>query len=248
MRIITMNFCQKTFTEALGLSPGETAAIVGCGGKTGLMLRLAEENRSEKTLISTTAHILRPPPGSFDREYTPESGGVKALPGVTLVYGSRDADGKLLPWPEPDFAGICRLFDRVFLECDGSKTLPLKGWAEHEPAVPVFASATVGVCALTVLGKPVDEGFVHRPELFCRLTGAEPGRPVELGHIAAMVSAVDGMFRRSAGRRILFINQVEDAGDMALARRFVDMLPEVFLQGLSAVCAGSVYRGEIVRL
>ena len=231
----------RPFSEAFSIRKGDAAAIVGCGGKTGLMMRLAEENRRFRTLIATTTRIFPPSPGQIDREL--EQVETPVLPGATLAHGGLDPQGKLMPPKEPET--LREWFDYSFWECDGSRTLPLKGWAEHEPAVPDFASLTIGVCALWPLGRPADKEIVHRPDLFCRMTGCLPGEPVRLAHIAAMVSSPEGMFRGSRGRRVLFVNQTESEQGWELARQLCELLPSDLG---AAVFAGSLYRGEIAEL
>ena len=61
--------------------------------------------------------------------------------------------------------------DYVIVEADGSKRLPLKAHASHEPVIPENTRKTVCVVGASGFGKPVKQA-VHRPELFCARTGA----------------------------------------------------------------------------
>lgn len=238
----------RPFSDALGLRPGEAAAVVGCGGKTALISRLCAENRVERVLLSTTAHILPPPPGLADRVLEAPAPPFELLPpGVTLVTGPRE--GEKLAGPDAEtLRALCPPDGYAFLECDGSRGLPLKGWAAHEPPVPVFCALTAGVCALWPVGLPADGTVIHRPALFFERTGCRPGQALTLGHVAAMVADERGPFKNAAGRRLLLINQVESPRALAQARELAGLLPEAFARGLSGVFAASVARGEIARI
>lgn len=52
--------------QALQLSPRDTVAIIGAGGKTTALWRLAAERRDDGALITTSTHILRPSPDACD--------------------------------------------------------------------------------------------------------------------------------------------------------------------------------------
>src|SRR5690606_24722149 len=55
--------------------------------------------------------------------------------------------------------------DVVIVEADGSRRLPFKAPATHEPVVPPAATVVVPVVGLAVLGRPLTAAHVHRPEL-----------------------------------------------------------------------------------
>jgi len=57
---------EMRYTDALGLMPGDVVSIVGSGGKTSLLWRLAEENRGRRVLVSTTTKMWFPPTEAFD--------------------------------------------------------------------------------------------------------------------------------------------------------------------------------------
>ena len=153
------------YSELLGLGPQDVVAIVGSGGKTSLLFRLAEENRARRVLVSTTTKMFCPTPGQ--------------AAGIDLLHGG-EIDGKITAPPMERLAAASAEAELTLLECDGSKELPLKGWADHEPLIPAFVSVTVGGLPLWALGMPVDGWTVHRIEQFCRLTGASPGEPVRM--------------------------------------------------------------------
>lgn len=231
-----------TYTGLLGILEGDVVAIIGCNGKTSLLYALAEENRGGKVLLSTTTHIRRPGPERYDRVVTmPEELG----PGVNLAYGGQI--GEKLLGPAAEKLRALRPADGVaLLECDGSRGLPFKGWAAHEPVVPAETTLTVGVCAVWRVGSLFTGETVHRPALFQLLTGAALGAPVTMAQLAAMVAGPRGMFREARGRRALLINYRGAGRGSAVA--LAKLLPPEFRQSVSVMIAADLKRGRGERI
>jgi molybdenum cofactor cytidylyltransferase len=66
----------------------------------------------------------------------------------------------------------------IAVEADGSAHRPFKAPAEHEPVIPSSATDVVVCLGLSVLGQPLSEQWVHRPEVVAALAGTQPGTPV----------------------------------------------------------------------
>jgi probable selenium-dependent hydroxylase accessory protein YqeC len=170
------------------------------------------------------------------------SGPVSA--GIT-VAGRLDT-AKLLSFPLDALEKAAARYDLVLMEGDGSQGRPLKGWADWEPVVPSFTDFTVGIIPIRPLGLPVSEATVHRLALFSALTGAAGGDIVRPAHLVSLVTGAfppgggRGLFAAARGKKILFINQVEDGEEMKKAEDLAAMLPGAFRKGLYAVLAGSV--------
>ncbi|MDP8948715.1 MAG: selenium cofactor biosynthesis protein YqeC, partial [Actinomycetota bacterium] len=81
-------------------------------------------------------------------------------------------------------SSLASLADVVLVEADGSRRRPIKGTAEHEPALPDSATLVVAVGNISAFDMPVDEEHVHRPELFSKLTGIGPGQSITAGAFA----------------------------------------------------------------
>ena len=82
--------------------------------------------------------------------------------------------------------------DVVIVEADGSRRLPFKAPAAHEPVIPTSATIVVPLVGLDVLGQPLDAEHVHRPQLVAELTGAALGDPVTPAMIAAVLAHPQG--------------------------------------------------------
>ncbi|MCC8189112.1 MAG: putative selenium-dependent hydroxylase accessory protein YqeC [Planctomycetes bacterium] len=220
------------FTAAIGMVPGDLVALIGCGGKTALANRLAQENRHQPVLFSTTTRIRPPPPEVVDRKWSGEG---TLPPGVTLAC--REDGDKLRGLGVDQLKRLRPPEGITIVEADGSRGLPLKGWADHEPAIPPCATVTVGVCCAGLLGLPYRPEAAHRPDRFQALTGIGTGDIVTVIHLAAMAGE---MLRRAVGRRVLFLNQVETPVAERLARDLAARLPG------QRLVAGSVRDGRVL--
>lgn len=232
----------RTLTDILEPYIGRVTAIIGSGGKTALMWALAAHFRAEKTLVTTTTKIFPPEKTAYDYFGL----GTAAENGVTL-YGIPDAkSGKLTSPPMANIAAAAKRYDHVLMECDGSRNLPLKGWAPHEPAVPAFADATIGVLPITALGCVAGADTVYRLPDFFALTGARAGERVSEMHMRRVITG--GLFEKAVGRRLLFLSQADDTLGIRQARRLVEGLPRTFLNTVALVTAGSALQdeGEII--
>ena len=229
-----------------GLRKGGFTAIVGCGGKTSLMYLLAKKNSNSSVLIGTTTRIFTPPPGVYDRIVMPGDF-LRREAGVALGFNG-EQDGKLLPFPSGELDRVRRFFDYTVFECDGSKNLPLKGWADYEPVVPGFSDVTIGVVSPHPIGEKISRENTHRPGEFCAITGANPGDTVTPRHIASMVFHPRGMMQKAKGAKVLLINRVEDKACEKYAGDILSEMPQSFLNSLSLIITGSVLEEKFKNL
>jgi probable selenium-dependent hydroxylase accessory protein YqeC len=174
--------------EALGVSSGDVVAFAGAGGKSGAILVVSEGlvGAGLRILVAPTTKMLRSEAEGIGPLVTSEDVGElraraqAALSGTpAVVAGSGMLSKNRVGGVEPGWIGeLARLADVVLVEADGSRRRPIKGTAEHEPALPDVTTLVVAVGNVHALGTPVDEEHVHRPELFSDLTGVGPGQSI----------------------------------------------------------------------
>lgn len=232
--------------------------LVGSGGKTSLIWFLARHFSQSRGLLK----ILVSPSTKMFPPLRPEHAlhcyydGAPPVPamGITLAGMLNKKTGKLEALPPAELQQTAGAYDLVFIEGDGSRGLPLKGWADHEPVVPPFTTFTVGMLPLWPLGKPVNREIAHRLPLFRTLTGADEGEALGLDHFAALISGntknaehstVRSLFTAARGKKLLFFNQIEDEAAFSGAYRLVLSLPPEFRFGLHKIIAGSVQRDTV---
>jgi len=213
-----------SLAEALGIDVSAPCVIslVGGGGKTTAMFRLAHELKAlgKKVLVTTTTNIGVPEPGQCDilmLEGCADSSRLAAIPAATITcLGNGLIEGEIckVKSVEPAFIDeLCakRLFDCILVEADGAKRKPIKAPAEYEPVIPPSTALVIGVIGLDALDKPVDESIVHRSELFCSVTGARTGEPISRDCMVKLITAGKGLFKNTsvACRKIVLLNKAD---------------------------------------
>lgn len=185
--------------EKLHIEPGITA-VIGSGGKTTLLSRLAEELAG--TVVLATSTRILPFPGIPTVACPP-------LPARVSCVGDPAENGKLAA-PACGFDALADAADYVLVEADGSRRLPLKAHAPWEPVIPEGSTQTILVVGASGFGKPVCSA-VHRPDIFCTLAGCTPDD-------AATPELVARVIRSEALADRLLINQADTPELMESAR------------------------------
>ena len=133
-------------------------------------------------------------------------------PGVTLLVARPAEPPRKLKGIAPSqVSRLASAWPVVLVEADGSKRLPIKAPAEHEPVVPAETGLTVGVLGLDALGWPMDERTVHRPERFAAVTGCPPGAAIGWDHVVALARHPEGLFKGARGARVVLLNKVDES-------------------------------------
>lgn len=223
----------------LKLAGGEALAVVGCGGKTTLIESLARENPRKKVLIMPTTKIHLPPKGSIVASSLAACLAHKPAAGVQYLGIKDEARGKLCAPPKEHWQTLAQGYDLVLTEADGSRGLPCKGWLETEPQIPAFTTHTIGVMVLGAAGLLANEqNVLHLPQ-FCALTGLKENEAITLEALADMVCGKGGMFKNTAGEKILCINRAESEEELGRARQFAKALRNRHSDKAPRIFAGS---------
>ena len=221
------------------MHPKEVVVLVGGGGKTTLMFRLADElavsGRRVVTTMTTRIFV-----GQMDRAparlVTEDEATLLAeLPAALDAYRHVIVAGEVIV-EQDKVQGVSPVLldriaahpavDAVIVEADGSRRLPFKAPAPHEPVIPTSATIVVPLVGLDVLGQPLDADHVHRPQLVAELTGAALGDPVTPAMIAAVLAHPQGGAKDVPpnARLIPFLNKAEDEATLAAAREIARLL------------------------
>lgn len=209
---------------ALALNaPGELISIVGGGGKSALLFALGRALPG-RTVLTTTTRIFAAQTAraattccfgtpEFEAAITSRNDGL-------LVIGEIEGDkakgveagvpGKLLRSPGVDF---------VVVEADGSRMLPAKAPAAHEPVVPEETTLLVVVAGVDALAGPIAK-TCHRPERVAALLGLSQDDRLDPESLAELLCHEEaGLKGAPPGARIaLLINKIEDPGDWRAGR------------------------------
>jgi molybdenum cofactor cytidylyltransferase len=247
-------------SHALRVQRSESISLVGGGGKTTAMFRLAKELAAAgwRVVATTTTHIgaaqlaweSAPSPVILANPTAP------AFPALVLVQSPVLLVGEIDPQTEKARGLSPELVDRiipvlgadvVINEADGARLLPFKAPAAHEPVIPSGTTLAVPVVGIDVLGRPLDSTYVHRPERVAVLTGAELGQPVTLEMVAAVLGHPDGGLKGVLphARVVTLINKVASNAELEAANQLAGHLlrsPQIAAAAIGAVRGGDPIR------
>ena len=160
--------------------------VVGSGGKTTLIKKLAEQYRREgKTVIVTTStHMFI----EEDTLLTDDADTILRRLAQTGYAMAGIAEGKKIKALSPaTYEAVCSFADVVLVEADGSKGLPLKYPNTSEPVIPENADEIMVVCGLNAVGQKAKD-VCHRLELVKACLGIEDETIITPAHIRKLVT------------------------------------------------------------
>ena len=198
----------KSLQATFQLSDRGVVGIVGAGGKTTLMFRLAKElsTAGSSVLTTTTTKIYHPTAGQSSRvviEADPMRliRKVDAFPAearhITAAAGIDDASGKLLGYTSGAIGVLWKTgrFQWILVEADGAAGKPLKAPAAHEPVIPGVTTVLVAVAGLDAVGKPLTEEWVFRSRLYALMAGCSMGTTVTPESVYEVLTHPDGILK-----------------------------------------------------
>ena len=243
--------------DALDLPDRGLMAIVGAGGKTTAMYRLAAEliARGLRTACATTTKIF--PPAPHQAELVLAENNTRLLDMCRETSAVRRPvclgwalDGQKLLGLETEFIhrlADTKVFDWILVEADGARCLPLKVPAAHEPVIPGRSTHVLAVAGLTAIGSPLNEEHVCRSARYAELTGLAPGSPVTPASVAYACAHAEGMYKGTpdAAVRLLWLNQADTPRALDRGREVLGLLSDSGALPQRA-CLGAAGRAQCV--
>ena len=161
-------------------------AVVGSGGKTTLIKKMAASYRSKgKTvLVTTTTHMF-----TEDETLLTDDADqiIRALKETGYAMAGIPEGMKIRALSPGTFEKVCTFADVVLVEADGSKQLPLKFPNETEPVIPENTDEILVVCGLNAIGQRAKD-VCHRPELVKACLGIEDDTVITPVHIQKLIT------------------------------------------------------------
>ena len=224
-------------TEAVDFRRGEMAALIGAGGKTTTLFRLAQELRHQgnKVLVTTTTKMFKPNKPHVDRlflvdEIAALSAACAAIPAPVIIgagMGIND-EGKLLGMPAAwlDELNHAKQFDAILVEADGAASRLFKVPGDGEPVIPARCQLTIWLMAIGVLNKPLDAAWIYRAERARSLLALDEKESMTEERIVQLVKHPAGCWKGTpaASRRVAVINQADSPQQVDDARRLAQKL------------------------
>lgn len=188
----------RRLSEVLKILPQKhrLISVVGAGGKTTLIYLLAKElcDAGYQVAVTTTTHMLA------EERY-----------GFTPI-GLPCEDGKIKGISSEFPEELLREYDIVLVEADGSKRLPMKVPAEHEPVIPKQTDLVIAVAGASAIGKTFQEAC-HRSQIACAHLGCEVDDQILLSHLVEVLTSEDGQKKGVNCEYRYVINQIDRLAD-----------------------------------
>ncbi len=192
--------------------PLGVTALVGGGGKTTLMLRLARAlaKSGARVIVTTTTHIF-PPDGINVTNPSSLEEAHKTLQRESLVCFAKPVERGKLSAPDLTFAQMEPLADYILTEADGSRRHSLKAPAEHEPVIPPQTRLVIAVAGLDGVGQLIRDA-AFRPALYATLCGKSEEDVVTPRDIALVLSHPQGQRKGlpDSARFAILLNKLDD--------------------------------------
>jgi probable selenium-dependent hydroxylase accessory protein YqeC len=245
----------NSLRKAFSLLDAGLVSIVGAGGKTTLMFRLANELANEgKTVLTTTTTKIYPPTQEQSRAVFVGSDPQKLLKDADRLYPNEHhitaaadydgASGKLLRYPLESIRVFweSRRFEWILIEADGAAGRSLKAPADHEPVIPAETTTLVSVVGLDAVYKRICADWVFRPHLFAHLSGLSIGKTVTPRSICSVLTHPMGIMKGCPAQadRFLFLNKAHTITRKAAGREVARKLRMTGKSQLKDVLMGSL--------
>ena len=191
------------------------------------MFQVARE-LPQPVIVTATSHLGAWQTGLADRHIitgtsTALDGLEHGLNGVVLITG--EVEGERTQPIHPDLLNWLNQFCGyhaipLLIEADGSRGKPLKAWAEHEPPIPSFVDLVVQVVGLSGVGKPLIEEYVHRVDIFSRLSGLDLEQMITPEALVQVLIHREGAARKFPPqvKKIALLNQADTPGLQSFAQ------------------------------
>ncbi|MGB9641419.1 MAG: selenium cofactor biosynthesis protein YqeC [Anaerolineales bacterium] len=223
---------------ALRLNQAVQLALVGAGGKTHAMFQLAYELASQfnYVLVTTSTHLGRDQVNQADHHFVlnPQENfpfHTVLDKGIICISGAWDDSSER--WQGLTLNQLAQLSQfahqesiPLLIEADGSRQLPIKAPAEHEPLIPTFVDTVIVIAGLNGLHQPLGHEWVHRPQIYADLSGLKLGDPLTTPSLATVLCHPQGGLKNIPphSRKICLLTHADDIQSQAESRHLSQLL------------------------
>ncbi|SHG73087.1 selenium cofactor biosynthesis protein YqeC [Halobaculum gomorrense] len=220
--------------------------VVGAGGKKTTLYALA--NRIDRAVVTATVRIP-----IFDDHVARVAVSEDPLDALDEAAASdfplglvpeRERDDRYLGYDRGAVADLAATHDGpVLVKADGARMREFKAPSDREPQIPASADAVVPIAAAHVVGEPLTDERVHRPEQVAAIAGIDEGDEVTAEAVGAVLASPAGGLKAvpDGAEAVALVNKVDDAEDEAVAR-------EIAAASLDADAAGRLDRVVLAAL
>lgn len=197
--------------------------LVGAGGKKTTLYALAA--RADRAVVTASVRIPIFDPHVGEVVVTEEP--------LTALENPADRSWPLGLVPEREFEDRYRGYDPetvaelaaahdgpVLVKADGARMREFKAPAGNEPQVPATADTVVPVASAHVIGEPLTDALVHRPERVAQVADVAIGDEVTPEVVGRVLATEEGGLKDvpEGATVVPLLNKVDDAADEQAAR------------------------------
>ncbi|WP_224333902.1 selenium cofactor biosynthesis protein YqeC [Haloprofundus halobius] len=202
--------------DALAAREGMTC-VVGAGGKKTTMYALAA--RLDRAVVTASVRIPIPsleenveevvvtddPLGALEAA-TPDDFPLGLVPGQADDVRYHGYENELLDRLADSHDGP------VLVKADGARMRDFKAPSDREPQIPETTDTVLPIASAHIVGEPLDENLVHRPERVAEIAGIDVGDTMTAETVAAVLASDDGGLKRVPGEAtaVPVVNKVDD--------------------------------------
>jgi probable selenium-dependent hydroxylase accessory protein YqeC len=229
-----------SLAESLGLEPREVISLVGAGGKTTLMFRLARELllAGEKVVTTTTTKILEPTseetPLLFvhsDEEELKQFLLQRIHQYHQITIASERIESRKLKGVSSNLVdelwGVHEI-NKMIVEADGAAGRPVKAPREREPIIPSSTTLVVAILGVDGVGIELNEENVFQAGRISKITGIPIGEKLTDEAMAVLMTHPEGISKGAplSSRIVAFINKVDIPNGMVKGKRVAQKVLE----------------------
>ncbi|MFC7096885.1 selenium cofactor biosynthesis protein YqeC [Halobaculum marinum] len=197
--------------------------VVGAGGKKTTLYTLA--SRLDRAVVTATVripifdeHVARvavtPDPVPALTDASPDDYPLGLVP-------ERERDDRYLGYDPGIVDDLAAAHDGpVLVKADGARMREFKAPADREPQIPQSADAVVPIASAHVVGAPLTDERVHRPERVAAVANVDVGDEVTAETVGRVLASPAGGLKDvpADAEAVALVNKVDDEADESVGR------------------------------
>ncbi len=222
----------QQLSTVLSIKPSQCVSIMGAGGKSTLMNRLADELivLGCTVVLSSTTNYHRPKTLQSEQILLtrdvpdwPTSLATLARRWNRLVVLQHVLGEGMIKGI--DVAAVGQIHEQipdaiVIVKTDGARKRWFKAPNRSEPVIPPWARLCITVVNREILGQPLTAALVHRPERVAELTGLKVGAPITPQAVGMVLTHPDTYAPKipAGAQRAIYISHVRTPAEVEQAK------------------------------
>ncbi len=183
-------------------------SVIGAGGKTTLIANMAEDLQNEKVIITTTTKIYKPNNVYVLTDFD-ENSIKNAMEERNIIALGQDIGEKLGCMPFLVYDIAAKYADRMLIEADGAKRMPMKVPNAKEPVYIANTDCVVAVLGLSAINKPLIK-VCHRHETAAKMLNKSVFDEVSAKDLVDIILHKDGIFHNAPNvRKKVVFSQID---------------------------------------